>query len=105
MSNKYGIFQSSSTSCVFYKEDKNGNQSIFNLFVLPDMDINNKKSLSAFIDNEQMGGDNWFAKKDIAIDDVLKAFNEWASDAPVVFEMEAHNSLSHCIYSIMKKGE
>jgi len=52
-----------------------------------------------------MGKDNWFANKNLAIDDAIKAFNEWASDAPVVFEMEARNSLSHCMISIMKKED
>ena len=105
MTHKYGILQSSGMSCVFYKEDEDGNQSTFNLFVSPIKDINDEKLLSAFIDNEQMGKDNWFANKNLAIDDAIKAFNEWASDAPVVFEMEAHNSLSHCMTSIMKKED
>ena len=35
MVNKYGIYQSTSKSCIFYKEDDDGNQSIFNLFVMP----------------------------------------------------------------------
>ena len=105
MTHKYGILQSSVMSCVFYKEDEDGNQSTFNLFVSSSKDINNEKLLSAFIDNEQMGKDNWFANKNLEIDDAIKAFNEWASDAPVVFEMEARNSLSHCMTSIMKKED
>jgi len=102
---KYGIFQSSGTSCVFYKEDEDGNQSTFNLFVSSDTDMAEKKSLSAFIDNEQMSLDSWFANKDLTLDDVVRAFNEWASNAPVIFEMEAHKSLSDCLDSVMKKED
>jgi len=105
MTNKYGIFQSSGMSCVFYKEDEDGNQSTFNLFVSSDKDTKGKKLLTAYIDNEQMGKDNWFADKNLKIDDAIKAFNKWAPDAPVVFEMEAHKSLSHCLTSIMKKED
>lgn len=105
MGYKYGIFQSSGTSCVFYKEDEDGNQSTFNLFVSHENDTNEKKSLFAFVDNEQIGKDNWFASKDLAMVDAVKAFNEWASGAPVVFEMEAHNSLGHCLNSVMEKED
>ena len=105
MGHKYGIFQSSGMSCVFYKEDEDGNQSTFNVFVSSDKDLKGKKSLNAFIDNEQIGKDNWFAKENLEIDDTIKAFKEWASDAPVVFEMEAHKSLSQCLTSIMKKED
>jgi hypothetical protein len=105
MTNKYGILQSSGMSCVFYKEDEDGNQSTFNLFVSSDKDTEGKKLLTAFIDNEQMGKNNWFSHKNLEIDDAIKAFREWASDAPVVFEMEAHNSLSNCLTSIMKKED
>ena len=105
MKYKYGIYQSTSKSCIFYKQDKEGKQSTFNIFVAPEKEETNDKKIFAFIDNEQMGKDNWFANKNLAIDDAIKAFNEWASDAPVVFEMEAHNSLSHCMTSIMKKED
>ena len=39
MGNKYGIYQSSKTSCIFYKEDDDGKQSTFNLFVSTDPQI------------------------------------------------------------------
>ena len=105
MGYKYGIFQSSRASCVFYKEDEDGNQSTFNLFVSSDADMIEKKSLSAFIDNDQMKIDGWFANKDLAVDDVVKAFNKWAPNAPVIFEIEAHKSLSRCLDSVMKKED
>ena len=37
--------------------------------------------------------------------DVIEAFGGWASDAPVVFELEAHKSMSHCLSSMIKKEE
>ena len=102
MGNKYGIYQSSKTSCIFYKEDDDGKQSTFNLFVSTDSKIKEKKSISAFIDNEHIDKENWFAEKDMPINEAINAFNKWASDAPVLFEMEAHKSLSRCIDSMMK---
>ena len=102
MANKYGIFQSTSNSCIFYKEDKDGRQSTFNIFVKPKKE---KKSIFAFIDNEQMNLDNWLSEDTEDIHEVIKAFGGWASDAPVVFELEAHKSMSHCLNSVLKKEE
>jgi len=102
MSNKYGIYQSSSKSCIFYKQDRDGNQSTFNIFVSPDRD---KKNVFAFIDNEQMRTENWSTKEDSNIQDIIKAFGGWASDAPIVFELEAHKSLSQCLGSVLNKEE
>jgi uncharacterized phage-like protein YoqJ len=95
---KFGIFQSSDASCVFYKEDKDGNQSTFNLFVLPDK---NEKKLFAYIDNFQLDEKVWHSDKKISLNDAIKAFNEWAVDAPVLFELEAHKSLSQCLKNFM----
>ncbi|MEA2055390.1 MAG: hypothetical protein U9O49_00990 [Candidatus Thermoplasmatota archaeon] len=103
MTNKYGIYQSTSKSCVFYKQDKNGNQSTFNIFVTPELD--EKKPVLAFIDNDQIGKENWAFSKESGIKDVLEAFGGWASDAPVVFEMEAHRSMGQCLSSVLKKEE
>ena len=105
MAHKYGIYQSTSKSCVFYKQDEDGNQSTFNIFVTPDTDKTDKKSLVAFIDNEQLKKENWSLSKESDVKDVINAFGGWASDAPVVFEMEAHRSLSNCLSSVLKKEE
>jgi len=103
MAHKYGIYQATSKSCIFYKQDEDGNQSTFNVFVTPSKDEKDKKNLFAFIDNEQMREDNWTSTKDADIRDLIQAFGGWASDAPVVFELEAQNSLSKCLSSILKK--
>ena len=102
MPHKYGIFQSSSKSCVFYKEDEDGRQSTFNIFVTPEED---REKIIAFIDNEQMSKENWSKEKVTDPKDILDAFGGWASDAPIVFELEAHKSLSQCLRSAMKKEE
>lgn len=100
MTHRYGIYQSSSKSCIFYKQDDDGNQSTFNIFVAP-----SKKELFAFIDNEQMKKENWAATKEMSIKDVLDAFGGWAADAPIVFELEAHKSMSECLNSLYKNEE
>ena len=46
MGNKYGILQSSSKSCIFYKQDEDGNQSTFNIFVKPMIKIIIKQDIS-----------------------------------------------------------
>lgn len=51
---KYGIYQSSGASCIFYKENEDGDQSTFNLFVAPEMDVEGKNTIFALIDNEQI---------------------------------------------------
>lgn len=102
MTNRYGIYQSTSKSCVFYKQDKDGKQSTFNIFVSPEKD---KKNVFAFIDNEQMEKDNWSITDAANIQDIVKAFGGWASDAPFVFELEAKKSMSQCLSSVLKKDE
>lgn len=102
MANKYGIYQSTPKSCIFYKQDKDGNQSAFNIFVSPEKE---KQNFFAFIDNEQLETKNWSTNEDSSIRDVVKAFGGWASDAPVVFELEAHKSMSQCLNSVLKKEE
>lgn len=103
MANKFGIYQSSSKSCIFYKEDEDGNQSTFNIFKTPTKDMREK--IIAFIDNENMGQENW--EKDEVTDakDIIEAFGAWAADAPIVFELEAHKSLSRCLSSKLKKED
>jgi len=103
MVHKYGIFQSSSRSCVFYKEDEDGNQSTFNIFVKPKATESDMEQIVAFIDNENMKRENWFKTDIHNIKDVVDAFGGWASDAPMMFEMEAHKSMSHCLSSVLKK--
>lgn len=101
---KYGIYQSSSKSCIFYKEDEDGNQSTFNIFVTPHAEESGMEKIIAFIDNEQMKKESW-SKTDADIKEILDAFGGWASDAPIVFELEAQRSLSQCLRSALKKKE
>jgi hypothetical protein len=102
---KYGIYQATTKSCVFYKQDDDGNQSTFNVFVTKSKEEYNKKDLFAFIDNEQMSQDNWTSTKEAEIKDLLDAFGGWATDAPVVFELEAQKSLSQCLSSMLKEED
>jgi len=103
MGYKYGIYQSSPRSCVFYKQDKDGNQSTFNIFIAPNE--NKKESILAFIDNEGMKTENW-SKKDISnVKDIVDAFGGWANDAPLMFELEAHKSIGHCLSSAFKRSD
>jgi len=95
MAYKYGIYQSSGASCIFYKEDEDGNQSTFNLFVAPETDAKSKKTILALVDNEQIGEDNWFGTRDLAIQDIFKAFDGWASGAPIVFELDAQKNIGN----------
>jgi hypothetical protein len=99
---KYGIFQSSSKSCVFYKEDEDGKQSTFNIFKIPEH--GDKEKITAFIDNEQMNKENWLKDEITNPKDLIDAFGGWASDAPLVFELEAHKSITQCL-STNKKRE
>lgn len=105
MSHKYGILQSSNTSCIFYKQDEDGHQSTFNLFVTPEKEDVEKKKIQAFIDNEQFRKGNWFGQKDMKVKEIFDAFGGWASDAPFIFEINAHKSISQCLSSTMKKDE
>ena len=105
MANRYGIYQSTTKSCVFYKQDDDGNQSTFNIFVTPSKDEIDKKEVFAFIDNEQMKKDNWSVKKEAGVKDVIEAFGGWVADAPIVFELEAQKSMSQCLSSVLKKEE
>ena len=99
MTHRYGIYQSSSKSCVFYKQDKDGKQSTFNIFVSDD----DAKKFRAFIDNEEMKEDSWTTKDEAKVEDLVEAFGGWASDAPVVFELEAQQSMSKCLRSVLKE--
>jgi hypothetical protein len=103
MSYKYGIFQSSPKSCVFYKEDEDGNQSTFNILVTPKEREKDAEKIIAFIDNEQMKKENWAKTEVTDVKDVIEAFGGWATDAPIIFELEAHKSLSNCLKTVLKK--
>jgi hypothetical protein len=105
MANKFGIYQSSSRSCIFYKEDDDGNQSTFIIFVKPKKENPQKEEIFAFIDNEQMKVANWSPNDVNDIKDVLQAFNGWATDAPLMFEIEAHKSMGNCLSPLIKKEE
>ncbi len=100
---RYGIYQNSPKSCVFYKQDEDGNQSTFNIFVKPDKEKRGK--ISAFIDNEAMKKENWFKDNVSEIEDIIDAFGGWANDAPLMFELEAQKSMGQCLSSAMKKEE
>ena len=97
MKNKYGVFQSTARSCVFYKQDKEGNQSTFNIFVEPREKEDQKGSIFAFVDNEQIQKNSWFGTNDPDVQDVIKAFREWASDAPFLFGLDAQKSIDQCL--------
>ena len=101
MAYKYGIYQSSGASCIFYKEDEDGNQSTFNLFVAPKTNMEDKKTILALIDNEQINGDNWCGDRDLAIQDIFEAFDKWASDAPIVFELDAQKNIGNFLKSAL----
>lgn len=105
MPNKYGIYQSSSKSCIFYKEDEDGNQSTFNVFVTPHKEKQGEEKIIAFIDNEQMKKKSWSKTEITDIKEILDAFGGWASDAPIVFELEAQKSLGQCLGSVLRKKE
>ena len=92
---KYGIYQSSGASCIFYKEDEDGNQSTFNLFVAPETDVKGKKTIFALIDNEQIGEASWFGVRNLTIQDIFKTFDGWASGAPIVFELDAQRNIGN----------
>jgi len=105
MAHKYGVFQSTSKSCIFYKEDDDGNQSTFNIFISPSKEQEDREKIIAFIDNEQMKKENWWLNKDSDLKEVIDAFGGWAADAPIVFELEAHKSMSNCLGSVLRKKD
>ena len=49
-----------------------------------------------------MEKENWSIPTDADIKDVIEAFGGWASDAPIVFELEAQKSMSHCLRTALK---
>ena len=90
---------------MFYKEDEDGNQSTFNIFITTSKNENEKNKIFAFIDNEKMRKDNWEIFKEPNLQEVLKAFGAWAADAPLVFELEAHKSMGNCLSSLIKNED
>lgn len=105
MTHKYGVYQSTATSCIFYKQDEDGNQSTFNIFASPKTAEEGKRTIFAFIDNEQLRKKSWFGTNDLAVQDVVEAFREWASDAPFLFELDAQKSMGFCLSSKMNIQE
>ncbi len=103
MGNRYGIYQTSPKSCVFYKQDEDGNQSTFNIFKTNTE--GDKEQIAAFIDNEGMKTESWSKEEVNKVEDVLDAFGGWAKDAPLMFELEAHKSIGQCLSSSMKKED
>jgi hypothetical protein len=104
MGHRYGIYQSSSKSCVFYKQDQDGNQSTFNIFISPKKDEINAQEVVAFIDNEQLRQENLSIKTE-NIKEIVDAFGGWAPDAPLMFDLEARKTMSNCLQSVLKKEE
>ncbi|MBN2066502.1 MAG: hypothetical protein JW771_06820 [Candidatus Thermoplasmatota archaeon] len=103
MTHRYGIYQSSPASCVFYKQDEDGNQSTFNIFAMPVSPAEKKKALFAFIDNEGFKKESWSGTKETDIKKVIDSFGAWAADAPIVFELEAKKSMGECLRSVMQE--
>ena len=97
MNFKYGIYQCSGTSCIFFKEDDDGNQSTFNLFLTTENQ--GKKQIHTIIDNENINEKNWFGKKDIKIEEIFEAFKNWSSEAPIVFELEGQKNIGNFLKS------
>ena len=50
-----------------------------------------------------MKKDNWAKTEVKDVKDILDAFGGWATDAPIVFELEAHKSLGNCLRTVLKK--
>ncbi len=94
MKNRYGIYQATPSSCVLYKENKDGQQSTFTML---NTNKNSTQGIIVFIDNEQANQENIYLENINSSKEILEAFNQWADDAPVVFEMEAQSCLSHCM--------
>lgn len=103
MNYRYGIYQATKASCVLYKEDRDGNQSTFTV-LNTHTESEGKQGILVFIDNELAQHDNVFLPDIKSTKDLLEAFNYWAQDAPVVFEMEAQSCLSRCVQG-KKKSE
>ena len=76
MYDKYGIYQASSKSCVFYKQDEDGNQSTFNIFVTTLKDEQDRKRVFAYIDNDQINQDHWIFTKEADIKDSWLALDK-----------------------------
>ncbi len=93
---RYGIYQATQASCILYKEDKDGKQSTFTV-LNKKKDTDRERDLLLFIDNEMAEKENIFHEGISSTMDLLQAFNDWAQDAPVVFEMEAQTCLSRCL--------
>ena len=102
-SNKYGIYQSSGASCMFYKEDEEGNQSTFNLFIVPER-YNRKKSILTFIDNEHIGKQNWFGDEDLTIQEIFDAFDKWANGGSCPYQNEERWFYFNANTKIWKSG-
>lgn len=94
---KYGIYQCSGASCIFFKEDDDGNQSTFNLFLTKENQ--GKRQIHTIIDNENINDINWFGTADIKIEEIFEAFKKWSSGAPIVFELEAQKNIGNFLKS------
>jgi hypothetical protein len=96
MGTKYGIIQKANASCVLYKEDQDGFQSFFTALHPTKKDHTDKKNIVVFIDNEVESIANVFLDNILTPENLLKIFDEWAADAPVLFQMEAYSLLLSC---------
>ena len=95
MGNKYGIVQTTNSMCVLYKEDDLGSESFFTV-LHPRTSYKSKNKTIVFIDYQQKDEKDFFIDNISNTQDLLTIFDDWAQDAPVVFQMEAYTYLLAC---------
>jgi len=104
MSYKYGIFHSSDTACILYKRyTEGGNQSIFDLNMLPQKD-GEMKQIHLYIDNDQViriGGSCLIPiipiPRELTTDDVYDEYSKWYDGTDLDFDLKARNSIRHLL--------
>ena len=95
MGNKFGIIQTTNSLCVLYKEDDEGKESFFTV-LHPTTSNKSEGKIIVFIDHEYQETENVFIDNISSPKHLLQIFDEWADDAPVVFQMEAYSYLLTC---------
>jgi hypothetical protein len=103
MGNRYGIVQKANAFCVLYKEDTTGSQSYFTVLNPTKKESDGQGNIIVFIDNEDESIANAFHDHITSSKKLLEIFDDWAYDAPVVFQMEAYSSLLSCCF--LKKSD
>jgi len=112
MSYKYGIYHSSDTACILYKKDtERGNQSIFDLNMLPQKD-GGMKRIHLYIDNDQViriGGSCLIPiipmPRELTTDDVYDEYGKWYNGTDLDFDLKARNSIRHLLKSELRVAE